>query len=224
MTRQRELVVFDIDGTLLATDAFWLDIGRRAVATVYERHGIERELPSDRRLLDAIGLPMTEFWLYVLPEDLHSLEPEVELEAQELEEVAFAKGLGAMYPGARALLSDLHAAGTRLALASNCGRRYLEGFLDAFQLRPIIEEARCLDSPGVSSKADMVRDILAATSPGSAVMVGDRANDRESATLNRIPFILFAGGFLGTDPAEYDTVARDYQELRGFLLPSNDGS
>lgn len=214
-----ELVIFDIDGTLLATDAFWLDIGRRAVETVYRRRDVDRALPDDRRFLEAIGLPMQDFWRFVLPEDLHHLEEEIEGEAQELEQVAFAEGLGAMYPGARRLLDDLHAAGKRLALASNCGRRYLDGFLDAFALRPIVEEARCVDSPGVSSKADMLRDILTATGARDAVMVGDRANDRESARANRIPFILFAGGFLATDATDGETVVRSYAELRRVLLP-----
>lgn len=222
MKRPHELVVFDVDGTLLETDAFWLDVGKRAVETVYHRHGVERELPEDRRFLEAIGLPMAEFWLFVLPEELHELEDEVELEAQELEQSAFAKGLGAMYPGARRLLVDLHAAGTRLALASNCGRRYLEGFLDAFDLRPIVDEARCLDNPGVSSKVDMVRDILASTGARDAVMVGDRANDREAALANRIPFILFAGGFLETEARENEPVVKDYDRLRALLLPSSD--
>jgi len=220
MNAPPELVVFDVDGTLLATDAFWLAIGRRAVETVYRRRGVTRALPDDRRFLDAIGLPMTEFWRFVLPEDLHELEDEVESEAQELEQDAFAKGVGAMYPGARRLLVDLHGAGVRLAVASNCGRRYLEGFLDAFELRSLVEEARCLDSPGVSSKVDMVRDILAVTGARDAVMVGDRANDREAATANRIPFILFAGGFLGTEARDGEPVARDHAQLRMLLLPA----
>jgi phosphoglycolate phosphatase-like HAD superfamily hydrolase len=222
MKQRPELVVFDIDGTLLATDAFWLDIGRSAVATVYRRHGIARDLPDDHRFLQAIGLPMTEFWLFVLPEDLHGLENEIELEAQGLEQIAFGKGLGAMYPGARQLLDDLHAAGTRLALASNCGRRYLDAFLDAFELRPIVDEAKCLDSPGISSKVDMVRDILVSTGARDAVMVGDRANDRESAIGNRIPFILFAGGFHAADIQENESVARDYSQLRALLLPESE--
>jgi phosphoglycolate phosphatase len=214
-----DLVVFDLDGTLLATDLFWLDIGRRAVETVYRRRGFEHELPDDRRFLQAIGLPMSQFWRFILPEEMHRFEAEVEACAQELEQEAFANGRSTMYPGAAELLRDLHAAGTRLALASNCGRRYLEGFLDAFELRALVEEWRCVDSPGVSSKVDMVRDILATTGARHAVMVGDRANDRESATANRIPFILFAGGFLATEPKNGEPVARDYAELRALLLP-----
>jgi phosphoglycolate phosphatase-like HAD superfamily hydrolase len=214
-----DLAVFDIDGTLLATDVFWLSIGRRGVSEVYARHGIERAIPPDSTFLGAIGLAMRDFWKYVLPEDLHSLVEEVEQECQELEKAAFAGGLGAMYPGARGLLGDLHTAGLEVALASNCGRRYLEGFIEAFDLGPILAAARCVDSPGMRSKADMVRDILADTGASRPVMVGDRDGDRQAALANRIPFVLFTGGFLATRPRPGDRVARNYEEVRRFLLP-----
>jgi phosphoglycolate phosphatase-like HAD superfamily hydrolase len=219
-----DLVVFDIDGTLLATDDFWLGVGKSAVATVYARHGIDRRLPPDRRFLDAIGLPMDEFWLGVLPRDLHHLADEIESECQPLEEAAFAKGLGALYPGARALLVDLHAAGKAVALASNCGRRYLAGFIDAFDLGPILAAARCVDSPGIGSKADMLRDIRLVTGAGATLMVGDRSGDREAARENGVPFVLFAGGFYATPPEPTDVVIASYAELRELLLPVGDGS
>ena len=212
------LVIFDIDGTLLATDSFWLDIGRRAVTTVYGRHGVRRALPEDERFVGAIGLPMEEFWRYVLPEDLHRLGEEVEREAEDLEEVAFGKGLGAMYPGARRLLDDLHHAGRAVALASNCSRRYLDSFVRAFALGPILLAARCADDPGVASKADMVSQILDAAEAPPAVVVGDRDTDREAARANRLPFVLFAGGFSSTARSDGDIVARDFSELRRLLL------
>jgi phosphoglycolate phosphatase len=214
------LVIFDIDGTLLATDRFWLDIGRRAVATVLARHGLDRPIPADDRFLGAIGLPMDRFWLHVLPEDLQHLAGEIEEEAQELEEVAFGEGLGAMYPGARRLLDDLHAAGRTLALASNCGRRYLGAFVKAFRLGPILAGAYCVDSPGVRSKADMVGSILAETGRPAAesLMVGDRDSDREAARAHGVPFVLFAGGFFATPSENGDTVVRSFGELRGLLL------
>ncbi|HMB71743.1 MAG TPA: HAD hydrolase-like protein, partial [bacterium] len=117
-----DLVIFDIDGTLLATDAFWLEIGLNAVNKVYRKHGVREAPPTDERFLEAMGLPMRAFWEHVLPEAHHDLAEAVEAEAQELEQVAFGDGLGAMYPGARQLLVDLEAAGIDVALASNCGR------------------------------------------------------------------------------------------------------
>ncbi|MCA9750678.1 MAG: HAD family hydrolase [Gemmatimonadetes bacterium] len=216
-----ELVIFDIDGTLLATDRFWLDLGKRAVATVFARHGIDRAVPEDVQFLGAIGLPMDRFWQFVLPEDLHGLAAEIEGEAQDLEEVAFGEGVGAMYPGARRLMDDLHAAGRQLALASNCGRRYLAGFVQAFHLDPILAGAYCVDTPGIGSKADMVGAILRETGifPTRAVMVGDRDSDREAARAHGVPFVLFAGGFFSTPSENGDRIVRDYGELRALLLP-----
>lgn len=211
------LVVFDIDGTLLATDAFWLDVGRRSVAAVYARHGVSRALPEDSRFLDAIGLPMDMFWDHVLPAELRHLGAEVETEAESLEEGAFASGLGALYPGARRLLESLHASGRRIALASNCSRRYLHAFIDAFALAPLLSAAKCADDPGIRSKADMLAEIFAETGTRDAVMVGDRDSDRHGALAHRIPFVLFTGGFAGTAPANGDHVAPDYATLRRML-------
>jgi HAD superfamily hydrolase (TIGR01549 family) len=213
------LVIFDIDGTLLATDAFWLDVGRRAVSTVYARHGVRRELPADERFLGAIGLPMVEFWRHVLPHELHGLGDEVEREAEDLEEAAFAQGLGAMYPGARRLLDDLHREGRELALASNCSRRYLDAFVRSFDLAKILLAARCADDPGIRSKGDMVAEILAAAGHRRAIVIGDRESDRDAARGNRLPFVLFTGGFSATRPSDGDVVAEDYAALRRILSP-----
>ena len=123
-----------------------------------------------------------------------------------------------MYPGARQLLVDLHSAGVDVALASNCGRRYLESFLDAFSLRAIVREAYCADSPGIGSKADMVREILDATGAKRAVMVGDRDGDRQAARAHGVPFVLFTGGFGPAPAAEGDRLAADYGDVRSSVL------
>lgn len=221
VTSDHDLVVFDIDGTLLATDEFWVEIGERSVAAAYERRGIDRDLPPRRRFVDAIGLPMSEFWRFILPPEAHDLADEVEAQAQELEELAFSRGLGVMYPGARDLIADLHAAGRFVGVASNCGQRYLDGFLRAFGLGELVDVARCVDTPGMRSKADMIADIVERTAATRPVMVGDRANDRDAAAANGVPFVLFGGGFLPTEPADGDLVVRTYGELRAVLLPES---
>jgi phosphoglycolate phosphatase-like HAD superfamily hydrolase len=219
MSRPRyDLAIFDVDGTLLATDAFWLDIGVAAVAKVFRRHGVDDAPPPPARLLEAMGLPMRAFWDYVLPASRRALGPEIESEAQDLERVAFAAGHGAMYPGARDLLAELAESGMAVALASNCSRRYLDGFVDAFRLRGVVSSAYCAESAGVGSKADMVREILGEAQARRPVMIGDRSGDRDAAAANRVPFVLFTGGFGATPCAAGDLVARDYDEVRALLL------
>jgi phosphoglycolate phosphatase-like HAD superfamily hydrolase len=218
VTPRFDLVIFDIDGTLLATDAFWLEIGTAAVAAVCRRHGLPEDPPPRARFLEAMGLPMRAFWQHVLPPDLHARLEEIEAEAQELEKIAFAKGHGAMYPGARALLDELHLAGVRLALASNCGRRYLDGFVASFGLRDIVQEAYCAETPGIGSKTDMLREILAVVPARRAVMVGDRDGDRQAARANRIAFVLFTGGFSAPPASDGDGAAATFEELRALLL------
>ena len=64
--------------------------------------------------------------------------------------------------------------------------RYLEGFLDAFDLRDDRRGGALSRQPGRRSKVDMVRDILLDDRRrADAVMVGDRENDREAAQANR---------------------------------------
>src|SRR4030095_11351702 len=58
-----------------------------------------------------------------------------------------------------------------------------------------IEEARCLDSPGTTSKALMVADLLDTFGTRAAVMVGERQSDRDAAWENGLPHVHFVRGF-----------------------------
>ena len=74
----------------------------------------------------------------------------------------------------------------------------------------------------VLEKVDMVAEILARFGTRDAVMIGDRESDREAASANRIPFILFTGGFGGTTPLRGERSAKDYGELARALLDRAD--
>ena len=66
-------------------------------------------------------------------------------------------------------------------------------------LREWMEQARCLDSPGVRDKADMIADLLSTFGTRRAVMVGDRLGDRDAAYANGLPHIHLARGYAGVD-------------------------
>jgi uridine kinase len=83
----------------------------------------------------------------------------------------------------------------RVGVASNCAQGYLDHMLDRLGMGRFVEEARCLDSPRVRSKADMIADLLEAFGTRSAVFVGDRATDRDAAWENGLPHVHCDFGF-----------------------------
>jgi uridine kinase len=126
----------------------------------------------------------------------------------------------ALLPGVETALGDLRARGLRVGLASNCGRDYLSIAMHELGLERWVEEARCLASSGVQNKADMVTDLLLTFATRRAVMVGDRAADRDAAWTNGIPHIHLARGY-----ATAGEVVEAEATIEGMdeLLPRLDG-
>ena len=99
-----------------------------------------------------------------------------------------------LLPGVAETLAALRERGVSLGIASNCGQDYLDAMLNGLGLSRWIHEARCLDSPGASSKASMVGDLMETFGTRAAVMVGDRLGDRNAAWENGIPHVHLARG------------------------------
>src|SRR5690606_23576210 len=117
--------------------------------------------------------------------DLEPAQRAVVLErCVEEEHLVLARGEAVLLPGVREALVTLRERGVRLGIASNCGKTYLRAAMETLGLSEWIEEARCLDSVGVTTKTDMVRDLLWTFATRSVVMVGDRRGDRDAAHAN----------------------------------------
>ena len=102
-------------------------------------------------------------------------------------------------PGSSEVLAALRECGSRLALASLCGRGFLADGMDRLGLRAQVDAGRCLDNPGCSDKAAMVADLLLEFGTRSAVVIGDTRGDASAAWANGLPFVHFVG--TGADPA-----------------------
>jgi phosphoglycolate phosphatase-like HAD superfamily hydrolase len=209
-----DCVVFDLDGTLVATDRFWVRAARAGALRAFRELGIERELPTPAEWLSMVGLPLDAGFDAVFADLAPDARRHLQARCVEAEEQALASGGAALMPGALEALGLLRAAGVRLGIASNCGRGYLEHMLAALELGRYVELGRCLDSPGIADKADMVADILDTFGTRAAVMVGDRRGDAEAAHRNQIPHVHLAEGLAPAGeeiPAE--AVIRDLSEL-----------
>lgn len=188
-----DAVIFDLDGTLVSTELFWVEAARAGAKRAFAELGLAREMPDAEAWLSMVGLPLSRGFELVFPD----LEPAARARVMELcveeEERALRAGGAALMPGAREVLGELRAEGCRLGIASNCGRGYLQSMLVDLGLGELVDEARCLDSAGVRHKGDMLADLLATFGTTRAVMVGDRRGDAEAAHQNGLAHVHIEG-------------------------------
>jgi phosphoglycolate phosphatase-like HAD superfamily hydrolase len=190
-----DAVLFDLDGTLVATDRFWVRAADLGAGRAFAELGLERELPSAEQWMGMVGLPIEQAFDDVFADLAPEARVVVLRRCLEAEREALRAGGAAPLPGALETLAVLRARGVRLAIASNCGRPYLDSMLTRLPLGELVDEARCLDSTGVATKADMLADLLEVFGTRSAVMVGDRRGDAQAAHANGLPHVHLADGF-----------------------------
>ena len=192
-----DAVLFDLDGTPVATERYWPDAARSATLEFFSERGIDRPAPSTADWMAMVGLPLES----AFAAEFADLDPDVRTALMAAcvkeEHALLARGSAALLPGVEDTLVQLKAAGVRLGVASNCSHDYLDVMMNGLGLARWIEEGRCLGMPGISNKADMITDLLATFGTRSAVMVGDRPGDRDAAWVNAVPHVHIPRGYGG---------------------------
>lgn len=213
-----DAVLFDLDGTLVATERFWPDAARLGARRAFAELAIERPLPSTADWMGLVGLPTTEGFDGLFPELSEGDRRHVQRRCIEAEEELLRDGRAAPLPGVVETLGSLRADGVWIGVASNCGRRYLAAMMDGLGLARWVHEARCLDSAGIGTKADMVADLLGTFGTRSAVMVGDRRGDRDAGWANGLPHVHLARGYAATgEVVEAEATIDGMDDLEGVL-------
>ncbi len=190
-----DAVIFDLDGTLVATNRFWVSAARAGAKKAFGELGIDRELPLAGEWMSMVGLPMKVGFEQIFPDLDEEQRAHVMDRCIVEEKRALKAGGAALMPDTLEVIESFSRAGVRLAIASNCGQFYLDSMLDSFDLRKWIDAPRCLDTPGIHTKTDMIADVLNRFETRSAVMVGDRSSDRDAAWANGIPHVHLTSGY-----------------------------
>lgn len=193
-----DAVLFDLDGTLVGSGAVWVGVAGEVAARFARAHDARAVVPNPADLRQRLGAPAIELGRELFPglsAEQH-LAFSRELEA-ELGSTAVVRGVGVM-PGAMSMLERLHGRGLRLGVATNAGQSYLDLALSepargGLGLGRFIDAGRCLDSPRVLDKSDMLEQLMDLFGAESGVMVGDTHGDARAAQTAQLPFVHFAG-------------------------------
>ncbi|MEM0923995.1 MAG: HAD-IA family hydrolase [Pseudomonadota bacterium] len=178
MTEPLRLVIFDIDGTLVDSQAHILASMRYAFGA------LGRTTPDRTDCLGVIGLSLPQAMAVLAPEAGHT---EIARLTEAYKESWTALGqereAPALFPGAREALASVEASGALISAATGKSRRGLDRMLAETGLAPLFFGTQTADDAASKPHPEMVLNCLAATgvAPEHAVMVGDTEFDIEMA-------------------------------------------
>lgn len=213
-------VLFDIDGTLFSSEGMIHGIYSEEFLRMQQECGRPAVLPTLPEIMAQIGKPVVTIFQNLAPDlseaERHMLSDRI---LQTLVRRILA-GEGEHYPGVSETLQQLHKGGLRLFSASNGRYPYVESILKANGTLPLFVELIALDNKTIRSKGELVAHTLSkhGLSAGEAVLVGDRAADRDAALSNGCPFVGCLYGHGTMDELEGAvTFLQSIRELPGFL-------
>lgn len=213
-------VLFDVDGTLFSSEEIIHQVYIEEFTRTQEKLGRPARIPDKEQIIAEIGKPVPVIFRN-LAKDL-SQEEQDALSAQILKGLVkhILAGEGRHYPGADKTIQDLHRRGFKLYTASNGREPYVRSILEANGVLPYFAGLPVL-SGTITNKTELVRDFLEREKlrPAQAVLVGDRASDRDAAVENKVPFIACRFGH-GT-PEEWTGASAFLDEITELsrLLP-----
>lgn len=184
-----ELVVFDVDGTLHDTFRWWAPVIRSGLARFAEQNRLAVVMPTDAEAEAVVGMRDAGVWAPFLPEGHKHRWQDLRAVVLPMEVETVSDGTDYLFAGVRPLLQHLRRIGVKTALASNCRRTYMGAMQHGQGLAALTDWQFCLDSPGVQSKTDMLKEAQKAARATRVVMVGDREPDLEAARALGWPFV-----------------------------------
>lgn len=187
------LIVFDVDGTLVDSQADILAAMAVAFATV------GRPVPARGEVLGIVGLSLDVAMAQLAPGADHVRMVQAYKDAyMELRVKTGAAESSPLYPGARYLLEALAAEpGTLLGVATGKSKRGLDKLVEAHGLDDFFVTRQVADFHPSKPHPSMLLEAMAEAGcgPAQTVMVGDTAFDMEMARAARVTGIGVTWGY-----------------------------
>ena len=214
------LVIFDVDGTLVDSQAGIL----AAMSQAFARAG--RPVPARSAALGVVGLSLPQAMAVLAPEagaDEHlRLAGNYREAFLALRQSTGGEAAMPLYPGARETVARLDDAGCLLGIATGKARRGLEHFLQTHGMKHHFVATQTADDAPSKPHPGMVLACLAAAGvePRDAVVVGDTAFDMAMAVAAGCRAIGVAWGY---HPVERvlaggaERIADTFDELQAML-------
>jgi len=210
------LVIFDVDGTLVDSQAEIM----AAMSLAFASEGMA--LPDRATVLSIVGLSLAEAFRVLAPQTD---------EAQRVRLVEAYKGafqqlrtdnqeMGPLFPGARAALDVLGAQDhTLLAVATGKSRRGLDKVLERHGLAGMFHSEQVADHHPSKPDPSMILTALNETGvvPQRAVMLGDTTYDMDMARAAGIKKIGVTWGYHQADTLRPDAMIEDFSALTGAV-------
>lgn len=188
MLKDVDLLIFDIDGTLLDSVLFNVENMNRTLAHFGYSYRVNEEI-----VRSYLGCTAEEYYKGVLDENCWGAWEEIRaFNRANMAEVMTQYGRG--FEGVLETFKTLYEEGYTLVLYSNCSRPYLESALDVIGIRELIDYTECVKDNGLE-KNKLLKKILERYPNKKAAVVGDRIHDMEAARFNHLPCIAAMYGF-----------------------------
>ena len=213
-----QLVIFDLDGTLLDT----LDDLSAAVNYAMQQQGFPQHTREEYRMM--VGHGARNLMTKALPAEHRNDEALIDAVLTDFRNYynthidVYTKP----FPGIPELLAELHHKGTKLAVASNKFQEGTEHLIkEFFPNIPFVAILGNRPNNPLKPDPEVVGEVLckANLNTKEAVMVGDSDTDMQTAANGGIPGIAVGWGYRNMEGIQGLTVVHSAEELQSILLP-----
>lgn len=204
------MIIFDLDGTLWDSSKTVAESWNYVISEIL---GKERGL-TGTDIEGVMGLTMDAIADALLPDVEGEERYEIFRRCERHENEYLKEHGGLLFPGVRETVIDLHKAGKKMAIVSNCQAGYIDAFLTSMDMREYFIDFEEWGNTG-RPKGENIRLVMDRNCENNAVYIGDIQGDANAAAYAGIPFIWAKYGF--GNVKNPDAAINSMYELPGAL-------